>query len=207
MSVSDQYSVAIIEPSRIISQGLMAILHDTDFRVVRQFETIDDFKQWEAVLPEEKCVDVVLLNPALFGTHPSQSLNSFFPDACSSLVAMLYSYTPQELLLEFDAIIGIHDEPITIIEKLRDAVTVASKRLDCQNMDKQELTKREMEILAYVVKGLTNKEIGEKLCISIHTVISHRKNIVHKTGIKTVSGLLMYALFNDIVTVEDIPRE
>ena len=142
MSVSDQYSVAIIEPSRIISQGLMAILHDTDFRVVRQFETIDDFKQWEAVLPEEKCVDVVLLNPALFGTHPSQSLNSFFPDACSSLVAMLYSYTPQELLLEFDAIICIHDENITIIEKIRDAVTVASKRLDCQNMDKQELTAR-----------------------------------------------------------------
>jgi DNA-binding CsgD family transcriptional regulator len=122
-------------------------------------------------------------------------------------VAMLYSYIPPELLLEFDATIGIDDAPTTIIEKLRDAVATAAKRLDCQNIDKQELTKREKEILAYVVKGLTNKEIGEKLCISIHTVISHRKNIVHKTGIKTVSGLLMYALFNDIVTADEIPQE
>lgn len=207
MSAREQYSVAIIEPSRIVSEGLSAILHDSDFRVVRQFETVDDFNQWEAALPEEKRVDIVLLNPVLLGTHPSQPLNGLFPDACSSLVAMLYSYIPPELLLEFDATIGIDDAPTTIIEKLRDAVATAAKRLDCQNIDKQELTKREKEILAYVVKGLTNKEIGEKLCISIHTVISHRKNIVHKTGIKTVSGLLMYALFNDIVTAEEIPRE
>ncbi len=189
MSVREQYSVAIIEPSRIVSEGLSAILHDSDFRVVRQFETVDDFNQWEAALPEEKRVDIVLLNPVLLGTHPSQPLNGLFPDACSSLVAMLYSYIPPELLLEFDATIGIDDAPTTIIEKLRDAVATAAKRLDCQNIDKQELTKREKEILAYVVKGLTNKEIGEKLCISIHTVISHRKNIVHKTGIKNVSGL------------------
>ncbi|HHU25842.1 MAG TPA: response regulator transcription factor [Bacteroidales bacterium] len=207
MSVREQYSVAIIEPSRIVSEGLSAILHDSDFRVVRQFETVDDFNQWEAALPEEKRVDIVLLNPVLLGTHPSQPLNGLFPDACSSLVAMLYSYIPPELLLEFDATIGIDDAPTTIIEKLRDAVATAAKRLDCQNIDKQELTKREKEILAYVVKGLTNKEIGEKLCISIHTVISHRKNIVHKTGIKTVSGLLMYALFNDIVTADEIPQE
>jgi DNA-binding NarL/FixJ family response regulator len=207
MSAREQYSVAIIEPSRIVSEGLSAILHDSDFRVVRQFETVDDFNQWEAALPEEKRVDIVLLNPVLLGTHPSQPLNGLFPDACSSLVAMLYSYIPPELLLEFDATIGIDDAPTTIIEKLRDAVATAAKRLDCQNIDKQELTKREKEILAYVVKGLTNKEIGEKLCISIHTVISHRKNIVHKTGIKTVSGLLMYALFNDIVTADEIPQE
>ncbi len=207
MSGRSHYNVAIIEPSRIISQGLSAILQDSDFRVVCQFEDVDDFKQWEAVLPEEERVDVVLLNPALLGTHYSQILNSLFPDTCSSLVAMLYSYTPPELLLEFDATIGIDDTVTTIIEKLQDAVNTAAKRLDCQSVDKQELTKREKEILAYVVKGLTNKEIGEKLCISIHTVISHRKNIVHKTGIKTVSGLLMYALFNDIVTADEIPQE
>lgn len=207
MSARDQYSVAIIEPSQVVSQGLSAILHDGDFRVVNQFEDIGDFKRWDATLPEEERVDVVLLNPVLLGINQPLQLNSLFPDTCSSLVAILYGYTPQELLLEFDATIGIHDAPTTIIEKLRDAVTTAAKRLDCQSVDKQELTKREKEILTYVVKGLTNKEIGEKLCISIHTVISHRKNIVHKTGIKTVSGLLMYALFNDIVTAEEIPRE
>jgi DNA-binding CsgD family transcriptional regulator len=54
------------------------------------------------------------------------------------------------------------------------------------------------------VKGMTNKEIAEKHFISIHTVITHRKNIVRKTGIKSVSGLTVYALLNNLITYEDI---
>jgi DNA-binding CsgD family transcriptional regulator len=52
--------------------------------------------------------------------------------------------------------------------------------------------------------GLTNKEISEKLFISTHTVITHRKNITAKLGIKTIAGLTMYAAINGIVSRDEI---
>ncbi len=67
-----------------------------------------------------------------------------------------------------------------------------------------ELSKREKNIIRHVALGLTSKEIGEKLFISTHTVITHRKNITHKLGIKTVSGQTVYAILNGIVTIEEI---
>ncbi|MBQ7163116.1 MAG: helix-turn-helix transcriptional regulator [Bacteroidales bacterium] len=64
------------------------------------------------------------------------------------------------------------------------------------------LSAREKEILVCVAKGMINKEIADQLNISIHTVISHRKNITHKTGIKTVAGLTVYALLNHLLDIE-----
>lgn len=64
-----------------------------------------------------------------------------------------------------------------------------------------ELSAREKEILVCVAKGLLNKEIADQLNISIHTVITHRKNITHKTGIKTVAGLTVYALINGLLDI------
>ncbi|MBR4212746.1 MAG: helix-turn-helix transcriptional regulator [Bacteroidales bacterium] len=64
-----------------------------------------------------------------------------------------------------------------------------------------ELSAREKEILVCVAKGLLNKEIADELNISIHTVITHRKNITHKTGIKTVAGLTVYALINGLLDI------
>ncbi|MBQ7254022.1 MAG: helix-turn-helix transcriptional regulator [Bacteroidales bacterium] len=61
------------------------------------------------------------------------------------------------------------------------------------------LSSREIEILAGVAQGLLNKEIAAKYNISIHTVITHRKNIARKTGIKTIAGLTAYAILNNII--------
>jgi DNA-binding CsgD family transcriptional regulator len=63
------------------------------------------------------------------------------------------------------------------------------------------LTARETEVLTLVAKGLLNKEIADQLGISLHTVISHRKNIASKLGIKTVSGFTMYAAMNGLIPV------
>ena len=66
-----------------------------------------------------------------------------------------------------------------------------------------ELTAREQEVLATLARGLSNKEIADRLCISTHTVISHRKNIMHKTGFKTAQGLTFYALLNGLISQDD----
>ena len=60
------------------------------------------------------------------------------------------------------------------------------------------LSKREIEVLRLVTNGLINKEVAEQLNISLQTVLSHRKNISAKLGIKTLSGLTVYAMMNGI---------
>jgi len=64
---------------------------------------------------------------------------------------------------------------------------------------RQPLTKRETEVLRLLTQGLLNKEIADKLGISLHTAISHRKNIISKLGIKTVSGLTIYAMMHGVI--------
>lgn len=66
------------------------------------------------------------------------------------------------------------------------------------------LSDREREVLRFVALGLTNKEISDELCISTHTVITHRKNITSKLGIKTIAGLAVYAVINGIITAEEM---
>jgi len=68
----------------------------------------------------------------------------------------------------------------------------------------KDLSDREIDVLKLVAKGFANREIGEKLYISIHTVISHRKNITEKLGIKSISGLTVYAILNKLVEPQEI---
>ena len=67
----------------------------------------------------------------------------------------------------------------------------------------ETLSEREIDVLKLLVAGNANKEIADKLNISTHTVITHRKNISQKTGIKSVSGLTIYAVLKEIISVSD----
>lgn len=71
------------------------------------------------------------------------------------------------------------------------------------SFDGVELTRREQEVLATLARGLSNKEIADRLNISTHTVISHRKNIMRKTGFKTAQGLTFFALHSGLVSQDD----
>ncbi len=77
---------------------------------------------------------------------------------------------------------------------------------ESNNSDEEVLSEREVDILKSVALGLSNKEIADKHCISIHTVITHRKNVTEKLGIKTISGLTVYALMNKYVNAEEVTR-
>ncbi len=67
-----------------------------------------------------------------------------------------------------------------------------------------QLTSREVEVLKLLARGYINKEIADILSISTHTVISHRKNISIKLGIKTVPGLTVYATINGFISPDTI---
>ncbi len=68
----------------------------------------------------------------------------------------------------------------------------------------ETLTERERTIVRLVSLGLTNRQIAEQLYLSTHTVMTHRKNIAGKLGIKSVSGLTVYAIVNNIITIEEV---
>jgi DNA-binding CsgD family transcriptional regulator len=69
-----------------------------------------------------------------------------------------------------------------------------------QPLPPSSLSQRETEVLKLLVEGFINKEIADKLGISLHTVISHRKKITAKLGIKTVSGLTIYAIMAGLIS-------
>ena len=68
----------------------------------------------------------------------------------------------------------------------------------------EELSSRERDVLIQVVRGLSNKEIADVLCISMHTVISHRKHIAAKLNIHSTAGLTVYAIVNKLVDINNL---
>ena len=66
------------------------------------------------------------------------------------------------------------------------------------------LTKREIEVLRLVIKGYINKEVAKKLDIGLTTVITHRKNMIEKLGIKSVPELTIYAFLHGIITMDEM---
>lgn len=75
---------------------------------------------------------------------------------------------------------------------------------DAKAADNFRLSPREVEVLVLIVRGYINKEIAEQLNISLTTVITHRKNITEKLGIRSVSGLTVYAVMNGLVEANQI---
>ncbi len=94
---------------------------------------------------------------------------------------------------KLDEILLISDTSSTIGQKIDNLFqNVKSKRRSNQ------LSTRETDVLKLVALGDSNKQIADKLFISIHTAITHRKNITQKLGIKTIAGLTLYAVLNNL---------
>ncbi|MBQ9076593.1 MAG: helix-turn-helix transcriptional regulator [Muribaculaceae bacterium] len=91
------------------------------------------------------------------------------------------------------------------LKKRGKAASVAAQVENEEGGEKLEaLSQREKEIIGCVAKGMANKEIADSLCISIHTVTTHRRNIATKLQIHTPAGLTIYAIVNKLVKLQDI---
>ena len=71
-------------------------------------------------------------------------------------------------------------------------------------LQQKVLTDREIEVMSLIVQGYINKEIADKLNIGLATVITHRKNIMDKLGMKSVSALTIYAVMHGYVDINKI---
>ena len=193
-------NITIFEPSHMVSEGLKLLIESNpEMKVIR---TIHTFSGNSSVALTD--TDILIVNPRFIGETQINKMLHEWKDSHNSLsiIALQTSYVHTQVLNNFDNIIELDDEASTIQSKIKN--TKATETDTDSSETNCELSIREKGVLVLVAKGLTNKEIADQLNISIHTVIAHRKNITKKTNIKTISGLTIYALLNNLITQNEI---
>ena len=190
--------VIICEASEIIANGLADIVDSmAQFDVVARLDSPERLS--EKILATD--ANMLIVNPSLLGYEGKEillKLGKEHPHLI--LIALVTACLEHASLTPYNGVIDIYDSRPKVINQLNEWV----KDNNPKKNDDVELSKREMDVLVAVAKGMMNKEIADQMNISIHTVISHRKNITRKTGIKSVSGLTVYALLNNLIDEKDL---
>lgn len=183
----------IIHDSEIWRKGLQSILRDFfdyDFVLLEKLNQLNDYSS----LVEYDLI--VLVDQTLYSDY-----TSYFIDKLSAKTNKVYSFELTESVIEQNnLIIGIQENGQDIVAKIKNHLIPE----ETKSNGLSELSDREKDVLKLVALGHANKEIAEKLFISIHTVITHRKHVTEKLGIKSISGLTVYAILNKIIDTNNI---
>ena len=190
-------NILIIEPSPIIFEGLYSVLSKPGNNLhVYRTETLEETDLIN------KHISLVILNPSMIQNNLKSFNNLKNSLTDIKWIALVYAYFDQHLLSNFDAMINISDSTETVINQVKR--TLNSEVVREGEPEGEILSDRETDVLKLLATGLSNKEIADVLNISINTVITHRKNISQKTGIKSVSGLTIYAVVKKLITIDNI---
>lgn len=191
--------ILIIEPSVIISEGLRHIVDNFAgydvCGIVRNISgtdtKLDDFD-----------ADLVIADPSAAPIQERDNVHDQIKGIVNvPVMAILSSAMDASCISSFEGAIYMTDTSDEVEQKI---TSVMKSSPSDQKGDGEELSTREKEILVCVAKGMLNKEIADHFNISIYTVITHRKNITRKTGIKTVAGLTVYALLNNLIDMNSM---
>ena len=186
-------NLLIVEPSDIVREGLLSILSEGS-----QFNILSPLSSTSVLMDTVNKFhpDLLLINPTLLGDNACSTLLNL-QQACPSMtiIALLYQYVGTKCLSSYKVVLDIRESRNQIAQILIDSCDIADDATTSENYD---LSSRENEVLVLVAKGLSSKEIADKLNISIHTVNSHRKSITRKTGIKSVAGLAVYSMLHNL---------
>ena len=200
MKNNEVIRIAIAETSVIIRGGLTAALKRLPNVKVQPIELLSIEALHDCV--RTQCPDMLIVNPA-FGDY--FDIGKFREETSGKkirVIALVTSFVDASLLSKYDESISIFDDLERLSKKISGLLNVPSEEEDLENQD--ALSQREKEIVICVVKGMTNKVIAEKLFLSIHTVITHRRNISKKLQIHSAAGLTIYAIVNKLVTLNDV---
>ena len=192
--------IAIADPSVIVLNGLAALLHDLpEYEVVLQSDDMHTVMTRLRILRP----DVFIINPVMIDHSKRRMVRSLFEEfADMRVVALVSAFFENSILRQYQGVIEITDDLQRIKSTLNQVVI--QRNNDDADVDSSVLSDREKDVLICLAKGQKNNEIAENLNISASTVITHRKNIVRKTGIKSVSALTVYAILNNLLEEKDI---
>ena len=192
--------IVIAEPSIIIRSGFSSVLKRIPALNIDVAE-IGNLSSLPTQLRRYR-PDILIVTPMLFGAFSLSQIKSDADVPQLKVVALLMALANNDILKQYDECFSVNDSPEVIREKLNRLVNSEEKRVN-----RQELSSREKEIIGCVVKGLTNKQIADLLCLSTHTIMTHRRNIANKLQIHSPAGLTIYAIVNKIVEINDIKGE
>ncbi len=192
--------IIIVEPSPMLSGGLASYFDDIkQVSIVSQLDSLDRVEEKLASYNPE----ILIINPLLVSFDANETFQKLLKDFPNVVpVALVSSFIDKNILKQFKEVIEMTDSKQKVVSKIFNLLNDSNLAQD--KTESIELSNREIDVLVALAKGLTNKEISDQLFISVHTVITHRKNIIRKTGIKSVSGLTVYALLNNLVDESEI---
>lgn len=192
--------IAVAETSVIVRSGILAVLrHMRDTALEIHPIEVTSMSALQNCLQTHK-LDILIINPSFEGWFDIAGFKADGQNDGIKCIALLYSITDQSLLQRYDETVTLFDDAGSLYKKIVKIQHLSEE----EERDTGTLSQREKDIIKGIVKGMTNKEIAEMLYISIHTVITHRRNIARKLQIHSPAGLTIYAIVNKLVELNEV---
>ena len=209
--------VFIANESFLLREGIKVLIKQTKgLKVVGEAVSITELETMAVKLQP----DVLLIDYAndAFSIDDIGHLKNFLPK--TGIVAITTLQLKDEMARAIEAGVQSHVLNVCSAEEITEAIfaTVKGDKFFCgtileqvfeaevhaasseANCDPVKISTRELEIVRLIAEGFTNREIGERLFISTHTVMTHRKNIMNKLGINNTAGLVIYAVQEKLIS-------
>lgn len=190
--------VAVAETSVIVRSGLVAVLKRLPDMNIQTIEV--NSKEGLQHCMEAHIPNILIVNPQFEGWFDVDAFKEHYQHPETKIVSLLCTFVDANQLKGYDDSINLFDDT----ESLGKKISVLMNLSEEEDADLDTLSQREKEIIGCVVRGMTNKEIAEKLFISVHTVITHRRNITRKLQIHSAAGLTIYAIVNKLVELSEV---
>ena len=190
--------IAVAETSMIVRSGLVAVLKrlpDLNVQTVEITSKEGLQHYMEAHQPE-----ILIVNPQFEGWFDLEAFKQQYARQDMKIVSLICTVVDANQLKGYDESINLFDDLDAVAHKISTLMNVNEE----EDSDQNSLSQREKEIIGCVVRGMTNKEIAEQLFISVHTVITHRRNITRKLQIHSAAGLTIYAIVNKLVELSEV---
>lgn len=198
--MSHNYKIVVADPSPTVLIGLSYMIKE-----LPDYEVVLKSTDMHTVMTRIHLTnpDILIINPLMIDYSKRMMIRDIFHDLPGmKVIAFASIYFESPLLKQYDGVIEINDNLQRIKSTLSQVIRSSRKQLE--DNDSPMLSEREKEVLVCLSQGKKNNEIADKLNISVHTVITHRKNIIRKTGIKSVAALTVYAILNNLIDEKDI---
>lgn len=199
MKNNESIRIAVADTSVIIRSGLTLALKRLPNLKVQSVELLSVEALNDCLRTQSP--DILIVNPTFGDFFDVAHFREETAGRGIRVVALVSSFIDASLLSKYDASISIFDDLEVLANKINLLQNIKPEEED---ESQESLSQREKEIVICVVKGMTNKEIAEKLYLSIHTVITHRRNISKKLQIHSAAGLTIYAIVNKLVELSDV---